>query len=96
MLDSLPRFVRDRMLTYVDERDSYPPGSLILGEAFTIGTDNRTNDYKRDECASRAAHKQRPAANAIDEEEGGECGQTVDDAVHACGEERSRVAIETQ
>jgi hypothetical protein len=73
--------------TYVDKCNACPSSSLVISKTVTISTNNCTDNHERDARPSRTAHEQWPAADVVDEEERGEGGETVDNAVHACREE---------
>jgi len=52
-------------------------------------TEDTCNDDMTDHHADRSCHQKLPASEAIDEENGWEGEEEVDNTKHACGEQRS-------
>lgn len=49
-------------------------------QSGTVASDNAADDHERNEGASRATEEERFAADLVDQKEGGQCGEGIDDS----------------
>lgn len=85
--------IRKVHIVDIHKRDARPPGRSMIHQIRAVRADDGADDHERDAGPCRAGHEEGAAADLVDQEEGGEGAEAVDDAVDAGGEEGGLLRI---
>lgn len=93
--------VREVDIVDVDEGNADPASDFVVGERVAVGADDGTDDDERDAGSCGAAHEEGASSQAVDEEDGWDGAEAVDDSVDAgckegCLVQRVSVIVEVR
>lgn len=76
--------------------NSHISDSLVVLKVTTSAGDRGADDNEREETTDGTGHEKGSSTDSVQQEDGGEGEDGVDDTVHSCGEKRGGVGVKTE